>query len=432
MRRLRVTAAVLAGLSVLLASCSDGASSQEPPPGAIPGDQRTHSQGKIKVTEVAEGLKVGWDIGFLPSGNLLVPQRPGTLSVIAPKKKGQKISDVTDPSQTTVTDVEIDLPEPYVKAEGGLLGMVLHPDFEKSRKFTLCQTTQTPDGKPQDIRLITWRLSEDEKSATKVKDLITGLPLGPTGQHVGCRPTVGPDGELLIGTGDGYDLDAAQDKDSLGGKVLRVDWNTGKALPDNPFVADGSAKTDNAERVISYGHRNVQGVAVRPGTKEIWTAEHGTTRDDEINLIQPGKNYGWDPSQGGEKTDDSQYGSLELEVDMTDKERFPDAVDAKWSTGEPTEALCAAVFLDGEQWGELEGKLAVTSLKGSKLFLMTVEGEGKDSKIAAVDVPKELDWTYKRLRAARIGPDGALYLTTAGGENDYVLRVEPDKVDGGK
>ncbi|WP_043659848.1 PQQ-dependent sugar dehydrogenase [Thermocrispum municipale] len=427
MKRFRVTAAVLASLSVLLTSCSEDASGNEPPPGAIKGDQRSHSQGKIKVTEVAEGLKVGWDIGFLPSGNVLVPQRPGKLSVISPKKKGQKITDITDPKQTTVTDVKIDLPKPYVKAEGGLLGMVLHPDFEKSRKFTLCQTTATPDGKPNDIRLITWKLSKDEKSATKVKDLITGLPLGPTGQHVGCRPTEGPDGELLIGTGDGWHLNTAQDKNNLGGKVLRVDWDTGKALPDNPWVADGSAKTEEAKRVISYGHRNVQGVAVRPGTKEIWTSEHGTIRDDEINLIQPGKNYGWDPSHGGEKTDQSQYAKFEVEAPMTDKELFPDAVDAKWATGEPTEALCAAIFLEGKQWGELEGKLAVTSLKGSKLFLMTVEGEGTDSKITAVDVPKELDWTYKRLRAARIGPDGALYLTTAGGENDYLLRVEPAK-----
>src|SRR5690606_6971787 len=228
MKRFRVTAAVLASLSVLLTSCSEDASGNEPPPGAIKGDQRSHSQGKIKVTEVAEGLKVGWDIGFLPSGNVLLPQRPGKLSAISPKKKGQKITDITDPKQTTVTDVKIDLPKPYVKAEGGLLGMVLHPDFEKSRKFTLCQTTATPDGKPNDIRLITWKLSKDEKSATKVKDLITGLPLGPTGQHVGCRPTEGPDGELLIGTGDGWHLNTAQDKNNLGGKVLRVDWDTGK------------------------------------------------------------------------------------------------------------------------------------------------------------------------------------------------------------
>ena len=83
MRRLRVTAAVLASLSVLLTSCSEDASGNEPPPGAIKGDQRSHSQGKIKVTEVAEGLKVGWDIGFLPSGNVLVPTGLSILSIVA-------------------------------------------------------------------------------------------------------------------------------------------------------------------------------------------------------------------------------------------------------------------------------------------------------------------------------------------------------------
>ncbi|MGH3467240.1 MAG: PQQ-dependent sugar dehydrogenase, partial [Thermocrispum sp.] len=151
----------------------------------------------------------------------------------------------------------------------------------------------------------------------------------------------------------------------------------------------------------------------------------GTIRDDEVNLIQPGKNYGWDPSRGGDVTDQGEYAKVEVGTPMTDKELFPEAVDAKWATGEPTEALCAAIFLEGKQWGELEGKLAVTSLKGSKLLLMTVDGEGAGSKITSVDVPKELDWAYKRLRAARLGPDGALYLTTAGGENDFLLRVEP-------
>lgn len=424
MKRLRLTAALLAALSLLISGCSDDAAGVETPPGAIKGNDRTESQGEIKVTEVVDGLKVGWDIGFLPSGNVLIPQRPGKLSVVSSKTKGKKVVDVTNLKDAKVTDVKLDLPEPYVKAEGGLLGMALHPDFAKSRKFTLCQTTSTKDGRPNDIRLITWKLSKDEKSATKVKDLITGLPLGPTGQHVGCRPTEGPDGELLIGTGDGWNLTTAQDRTSLGGKMLRVDWNTGKGLKDNPFA---DSDDENTRRILSYGHRNVQGVAVRPGNGQIWTAEHGTIRDDEINLIQPGKNYGWDPSTGGEDTDNNAYAKTEVDRPMTDKELFPDAVDAKWATGEPTEALCAAIFLEGEQWGELAGKLAVTSLKGSKLLLLTVDGDGADSKVVEVDMPQELNWAYKRLRAARIGPDGALYLTTAGGENDFLLRVEPAK-----
>lgn len=421
MRTLRATTALLAVTALAITGCSDPAAGYSPPAGAIDGQKRSHSTGKIKVTEVAEGLKVGWDIGFLPSGNVLIPQRPGKLSVVSAKKKGVKVTEIDSLKDAKVTDVKVDLPEPFVEAEGGLLGMVLHPDFKKSRKFTLCQTTSTPDGKPDQIKLITWKLSKDEKSATKVKDLITGLPMHkPTkhglGKHVGCRPTIGPDGELLIGTGDGWYPTTSQDKTNLGGKVLRVDINTGKGLKDNPFA---DAKDENTRRILSYGHRNVQGVAVRPGTKEIWTAEHGPDFDDEINLVQPGKNYGWDPSQGGKVTEQDQY--PEVGLPMTNKELFRDAVEAKWATGRPTEAICATVFLEGKQWGELAGNLVVTSLKGSKLFLMTLKGD----KIVKVDVPKELDWMYKRLRAARIGPDGALYLTTAGGENDKLLRVEP-------
>lgn len=425
MKQLRACVALMAGLSMLISGCTDLAEGGDKASEVLDPKDRSHSTGSIKVTEVADGLKVGWDIGFLPSGNVLIPQRPGKLSVVSAKKPGTKVTDITNLKDSKVTDVDIDLPKPLVNAEGGLLGMVLHPDFKKSRKFTLCQTTTKPNGKADDIRLITWRLSEDEQSATKVKDLITGLPLTDRGQHVGCKPTVGPDGELLIGTGDGWKMTPSQDKKNLGGKVLRVDWNTGKGLPDNPFA---DAKDENTRRIWTYGHRNVQGVAVRPGTKEIWTVEHGPGYDDEINLLGKGKNFGYDISQGGKITEDDPkgqtYADYENDIPMTDKDRFPDAVGPRWATGSPTEAISQDVFLEGKHWGKLEGALAVTSLKGSKLFLMTVDGS---SNVVKVDVPKELDEYYKRLRAARMGPDGALYITTAGGENDYLLRVEPGK-----
>lgn len=423
MKQLRSCVAALAALTLLTTACSEAQSTDRAT--VIPGNQRSHSEGKIKVEEVADGMLVGWDIGFLPDGNVLIPQRPGKLAVVSAAKPGMKVSDIKDKSDAKVTEVKADLPKPLVEAEGGLLGMVLHPDFAKSRKFTLCQTTTQPNGKANDIRLITWRLSKDNKRATKVKDLITGLPLTDRGQHVGCRPTVGPEGELLIGTGDGWKMTTSQDKTNLGGKVLRVDWETGEGLPDNPFA---DSKDPNTRRIYSFGHRNVQGVAVRPGTKEIWTVEHGPGYDDEINLVQKGKNYGWDMSNGGKLTQDdpagATYAAKENSFPMTNKELYPDAVDAKWATGSPTEAMCADVFLEGKQWGDLEGNLAVTSLKGSKLLLMTVDGNGNVTK---VDVPKELDETYKRLRAARIGPDGALYVTTAGGENDHLLRITPAK-----
>ena len=149
--------------------------------------------------------------------------------------------------------------------------------------------------------------------------------------------------------------------------MLRIDLATGAAPPDNPFV-----DADNpAQRLIwDYGHRNVQGVAVQPGTGRAYSAEHGPSTDDEVNLLQPGANYGWDPSQGGT------VGGYDESVPMTDLERFPDAVPAAWSSGSPVEAVSGAAFLSGPQWGELDGVLAVGALRGEKLLLMTI-GAGR-------------------------------------------------------
>ena len=207
--------------------------------------------------------------------------------------------------------------------------------------------------------------------------------------------------------------DIPQDRTSLGGKVLRLDLSTGKALPDNPFASSSNAR----ERyVLSYGHRNLQGVAVQPGTGEVYTAEHGPSFNDEVNRIRPGANYGWDPSQGGT------VGGYDESVPMTDRRRFPDAVPAIWQSGRTTQAVCAAEFLEGPQWGGLEGALVVTALKGSKLLLLTLAADGTLAKVA---VPKATDGPYGRLRAARLGPDGALYVTTTNGDDDKLLRISP-------
>jgi glucose/arabinose dehydrogenase len=193
----------------------------------------------------------------------------------------------------------------------------------------------------------------------------------------------------------------------LGGKVLRIDLNTGAPAAGNPFA--GSP-------VLSYGHRNVQGVAIRPGTDQIWTVEHGPDKNDEANLIRPGANYGWDPSRGGANTR-----TYDESVPMTDLNRFPDAVAAKWQSGETTEATCAAAFLTGPQWGTLDGALVITALKGAKLLVLTLNGDN----VAAVAIPPEFNDKYGRLRAARTAPDGALYIASSNGTNDKLLRVTP-------
>ncbi len=355
----------------------------------------------LEVEVVTDQLEHGWDVGFLPDGQVLVTERPARITLLSSPRAGAQ-----------VTRVEADLSDVYVAGEGGLLGMVVHPDFARSRLFTTCQDHQE-GGTPVDIRLVTWRLSEDGRSAQRVRDLLTGLPVAVGGRHSGCRPTVGPDGALLVGTGDTAVGSIPQDLTSLGGKVLRLDLVTGRPLPDNPF-ADAA---DPAQRLVySYGHRNVQGVAVRPGTGQIYSAEHGPDNNDEVNAVEPGANYGWDPSRGGT------VGGYDESVPMTDRDRFPDAEVAVWQSGSTTQAICADTFLEGEQWGSLDGALVVTALKGAKLLILRLDGAGR---VTEVDVPKETNGPFGRLRAARLGPDGALYVTTSNGDDDRLLRITP-------
>ncbi|GHF00722.1 glucose dehydrogenase [Amycolatopsis deserti] len=393
----RIGLVLLAGLAVTACSSSPA---QDLPSTPVTVAAPTTVSGQslaLKVDVVAGGLQHGWDVGFLPDGSMLVTQRPGRLTLV---------------EGTAVSQVAADFSDVWARGEGGLMGMVVHPDFATSRQFTTCQTHQE-NGRAVDIRLVTWSLSADKRSATKVRDLLTGLPVNQSGRHSGCRPEIAADGALLVGTGDTARPDVSQDRHSLGGKVLRIDLHTGAPLPDNPFI---SSADPNEQRIYSYGHRNIQGVAVRPGTGQIFAAEHGPTFDDEVNLIRAGGNYGWDPSRGGT------VDSYDEDVPMTDLQRFPDAVRPLWTSGEITEAICGAAFVSGPQWGALDGRLAVVALKGQKMLMFTLDPAGA---VTEVYLPAEFDDTYGRLRAVRSGPDGALYVTTSDGSDDKVLRITP-------
>lgn len=357
---------------------------------------------EIRVDVVAAGLEHVWDIGFLPGGAALITERPARIKLLSSTRPGAR-----------VTQVAADLDDVYVAGEGGLMGLAVHPDFANTRRFTTCQTHQE-GSRPVDVRLVTWELSPDDARARRVVDpLVAGLTLNPSGRHSGCRPTLGPDGYLYVGTGDSAMAAVSQDRTRLGGKVLRIDLGTGGPAPGNPFA--GSANV--AERLVfTYGNRNVQGVTVQPGTGRLFSAEHGPDVNDEINLLRAGANYGWDPSRGGTVK------SYDESVPMTDLQRFPDAVPAVWSSGGDTEAICGSAFISGSQWGDRQGLLAVAALKGAKLLLMRVDPNGTVTEVGRLP---QLDGSYGRLRAVRAGGDGALYVTTSNGDDDKVLRVSP-------
>jgi aldose sugar dehydrogenase len=165
--------------------------------------------------------------------------------------------------------------------------------------------------------------------------------------------------------------------------------------------------------VWTLGHRNVQGLAVRPGSGQVFSVEHGPTRDDEVNLLRDGGNYGWDPGGGG---------GYDESVPMTDP-AIPGAIPAVWSSGAPTLATSGATFLEGPQWGAYDGLLLVALLKAQGVLALRLDDAGVLQEQFRLP---ELDGTYGRIRSLTQGTDGALYVTTDNGGNaDRLLRVTP-------
>ncbi len=354
------------------------APSPTPPLAASAGTPPSTGAPALDVAVVADGLDHPWDVVQAPDGTLLVDERAGGFNAVLP--------------DGGVRAVDADFSDLFAQGETGLMGLALDPAFADNRRLYSCQGSE--DG---EIVVVAWTVAADWSSATRVADpLVGGLPLNErSGRHGGCRLAFAPDGVLLVGTGDTADGDVPQDPRSLGGKVLRVDPVTGE------------------RGVWTLGHRNVQGLAVRPGTDQVFAVEHGPDRDDEVNLLRDGGNYGWDPDGGG---------SYDESVPMTDP-AIPGAVPAVWSSGAPTLATSGATFLAGEEWGDYEGLLLVALLKAQGVLALRLDDAGvlqDQFRIA------ELDGTQGRIRSLTQGIDGALYVTTDNGNGaDRLLRVTP-------
>ena len=329
------------------------------------------------------GLDKPWDIAWLPNGTVLVTERPGPLNVYV---------DGVDAQPFTVAPSDL-----VASGEGGMMGLEVDPDFALNGYVYVCMASNL-DG-DTDVRLVRYTLETPNGDGVvngSRTDIVKGMPYS-SGRHSGCRPRFGPDGYLWVGTGDAAIADTPQDDNSLGGKVLRIDRN-GAAAPGNP----------GGRLWFSKGHRNIQGVAFRSRDDLGVSAEHGPSVDDELNLLVEG-NFGWDPGPGYDES-----------VPMTDLVKFPNAVEAIWSTGEPTLALSGATFVEGDAWGTWDGVLAVATLKAEHLhiYFVTSEGEVTDDFRVIED--------RGRLRSPRQGPDRLLYITNdGGGSGGEVLRVTP-------
>jgi len=342
----------------------------------------------LTVTRQVRGLATPWDVQRLPHGRLLISERDTHRLLIW--RAGRKHA-VRFPAQV------------WVSGETGLMSLAVDPGFAKNRRVYTCFGGYTSTG--HEVRVVAWRMNLHYTGVRRIRTLLRGLP-ATSGRHGGCRLLISRSGALLVGTGDAATGTNPQNLDSLGGKVLRISRFTGKPWPQNPWASSPKPR----RFVLNYGHRNVQGLAQR-ADGSLWSVEHGPDRDDEINLVVAGGNYGWNPVPGYNEA-----------VPMTDQSLPGTQIAARWSSGYPTIATSGAAWVSGSQWGSYNGTLAVAALKGSRLVFFKFDSAG------------HLLWTrtppavtlFGRLRSVTRAGNGDLLVTTSNGTGDAVLRVSPN------
>lgn len=369
---------------------STGATDASSTAAASPAPSRAAKIPTFKVTRMVKGYSHVWDVASVGSEGWIFTERESAKVRIV---KGKAVHNVAFPSSSV-----------WVSGETGLMGIAVDPAFTTNRRFYTCQGGFTKNG--HDVRVMAWKLSANGRKALSRGKLLGGLPTS-SGRHGGCRLLIERDtGALFVGTGDAAIGTNPENLKSLGGKILRLDRMTGKPLPDNPFV---NANNRNKRYVYNYGHRNVQGLAQR-ADGSLWSAEHGPDRDDEINLVLRGADYGWNPVPGYNES-----------VPMTDQSLPGPQTEAQWSTGFPTLATSGITFVTGPEWGSLRGTLAVAALKASRVVFLRFDADGTFVKARTPAALRQ----YGRLRSLTLAPNGDLLATQDNGSNDGILRISP-------
>jgi glucose/arabinose dehydrogenase len=340
----------------------------------------------FKTQTVADNLSHPWGMVFLPDGNILVTERTGRLRWVENGK--------LHPAQIS------GLPEIAVVGQGGLLDVALHPDFENNQLIYLSMAGQGKGGYGTEVirgRLEGMELKNIEKIFTASPKSMEG------GRHFGSRLLFAPDGKLFITLGDRGDQDRAQKLDDHAGSLIRLNDN-GSVPEDNPFVNNKNAKPES----YTLGNRNMQGIALQPGTGLLWTHEHGPQGGDELNIMTPGTNYGWPVITYGVN-----YGIGTKIGEGTEKEGMAQPIHY-WI---PSIAPSGMVFYTGDEFPEWKDNLFVGSLRFGQLVRLVIQ----DGKV--VEEERLIDGKHGRIRDVRQGPDGTLYLLTDE-SNGKLLRLQ--------
>jgi glucose/arabinose dehydrogenase len=342
----------------------------------------------VQPQAVASGLDHPWALAFLPQGGFLVTERPGRMRIVgADGRLGAPLAGV---------------PEVVARGQGGLLDVVLDSDFGRNRTLYFCFSQPGEGG--NSTALARARLSGDSTRLEEVRVIFSQKPKVASNMHFGCRIVEARDGTLFLTTGDRFGrMQDAQRLDNHIGKIVRVNKD-GSVPRDNPFVERAGALPE----IWSYGHRNAQGAALAPDGS-VWMNEHGPQGGDEVNVPQPGRNYGWPVITFGEN-----YGGGKIGEGLTSRAGMEQPLH-HWT---PSIAPSGMAFLTSDRYGPaLKGNLFVGSLKFSHVARLELDGR---------KVARETKWAEigERVRDVRQGPDGLLYVLTDS-SNGKLLRLNP-------
>ncbi|GGF45239.1 PQQ-dependent sugar dehydrogenase [Echinicola rosea] len=333
---------------------------------------------------VVEDINNPWGMAFLPDGAILVTEKDGELIYA---KDGQK-------------KIIPGTPDVVSKGQGGLLDIILHPDYSTNGWIYL--TYSSGEGEGDGAHTAVMRAKFDGSSLTDQEVLYKATPNTEKGQHFGSRMAFDDDGYLYFSVGERGERDVnPQDITRDGGKVYRL-HDDGAIPEDNPFYNDENAK----KAIYSYGHRNPQGMIFHPVYNEIWVNEHGPQGGDEINIVKKGANFGWPEVSYGINYDDS----------MLTEETNREGMEQPLYYWVPSIAPCGFALVPEETYPDWAGNLLVGSLKFQYLEMLTLEGKQVTKRTKLMD-------GSGRMRNVKIGPDNHIYV---GIQGTGIVKIVPN------
>jgi glucose/arabinose dehydrogenase len=348
-----------------------------------------------RLVTVVDALVQPWSIAFLPGGDMLITERPGRLRIV---RQGKLLPQPVD-----------GVPKVFHSSQGGLLEVMLHPNFATNRLVYLSYSKPGADDSQSRTALIRGRFENDR--LTGVEQIFEAIARGRN--HFSGKIAFDRNGFLFLSLGDrqvppegNLEAHPAQDLSNHHGKIVRL-HDDGRVPADNPFVNRAGSRPE----IWSYGHRNVQGLAIHPESGDVWTNEHGPQGGDELNRIQPGRNYGWPVIGFGV----NYQTGLAIHAG-THREGMEQPAHI-WL---PSIGISGLMIYTGDRFRQWKGNLFAGGMAGQQLARLTLNGQ-------RVVVEETLAQQVGRIRDVRQSPDGLIYLVTDDREGKLtpILRMEP-------